>query len=166
MSIGGGLWLLVRTPSSPFDHCMIAFRLPKLCPHLSVVFSTPYALVDVTVYIFLRMCIVGMKLENLRTLRQYRFSSQSDPEKSTQNVGTIKKMSVAQPATGWLEQLRIRGSPFVVAQDMRVPWECEEEAQATARGERAVMMLDWNVVRCGSELTCSSGNRIGCNQAS
>ncbi|GBP91788.1 hypothetical protein EVAR_65902_1 [Eumeta japonica] len=32
-----------------------------LSPHLSVVVNTPYALVDVTVCNFLRMCLVGMK---------------------------------------------------------------------------------------------------------
>ncbi|GBP51964.1 hypothetical protein EVAR_80059_1 [Eumeta japonica] len=32
----------------------------RLGPHMSVVFNTPYALVDVTVCIFLRMYLVGM----------------------------------------------------------------------------------------------------------
>ncbi|GBP90703.1 hypothetical protein EVAR_67012_1 [Eumeta japonica] len=37
-----------------------------MLPHLSVVSNTPYALVDVTVRIFLRMCLVGMKPRNRR----------------------------------------------------------------------------------------------------
>ncbi|GBP21719.1 hypothetical protein EVAR_16269_1 [Eumeta japonica] len=54
MSIGGGLWLLVEMLSSPFDHCVAAFHLTRLCPHLSVVFNTPYTLVDVIVCNFLK----------------------------------------------------------------------------------------------------------------
>ncbi|GBP98315.1 hypothetical protein EVAR_62638_1 [Eumeta japonica] len=51
-------WLLVRMLSSLFDHFMTAVHLTEV---ESVVFNTPYTLVDVTVGNFLRMCLVGMK---------------------------------------------------------------------------------------------------------
>ncbi|GBP36327.1 Mariner Mos1 transposase [Eumeta japonica] len=49
-------------PYSP-DIALFDYHLfrRKLSPHLSVVFNTPNPLVDVTVYIFLRMCLFGMK---------------------------------------------------------------------------------------------------------
>ncbi|GBP13501.1 hypothetical protein EVAR_4246_1 [Eumeta japonica] len=59
MSIGGGLWLQVRMLSSLFDHSMTAGHLTRSCPHWSVVFNTPYAVVDVTVSNFLGMCLVN-----------------------------------------------------------------------------------------------------------
>ncbi|GBP19227.1 hypothetical protein EVAR_11550_1 [Eumeta japonica] len=43
---------------------MTAFPMWMLDPHLSVVFNTPYELVDVTVCILLTTCLVGMKRRN------------------------------------------------------------------------------------------------------
>ncbi|GBP89203.1 hypothetical protein EVAR_60382_1 [Eumeta japonica] len=43
------------------SHCTTACRMERLDRHLSVVFGTPRALVDVTVCIFLGMCLVGVK---------------------------------------------------------------------------------------------------------
>ncbi|GBP17123.1 Protein outspread [Eumeta japonica] len=48
--------------TSSGERKVTAFHLTRLCPHLSVVYNTQYALVDVAVCIFLSICLVGMKL--------------------------------------------------------------------------------------------------------
>ncbi|GBP85900.1 hypothetical protein EVAR_36068_1 [Eumeta japonica] len=57
MSIGGGLWLLVSMLSSPFDVLHDSSSRNQVGSAFVGCFYIPYALVDVTVCIFLRMCL-------------------------------------------------------------------------------------------------------------
>ncbi|GBP47849.1 hypothetical protein EVAR_43540_1 [Eumeta japonica] len=71
-------------------HCDKGFHLTRLGPHLSVVFNTPFALVDVTVYNFLRMCLADrVEGDRCSTKRTEPTTRASLAERDIERNGTM-----------------------------------------------------------------------------